>query len=87
MPANLTGLNIVHAAAPSNSGGFDSQDLLGGPSFPDLDLWTHLPFDDVTSNTAPGANAVKGGKDEGRSVSPAGESEHSEVCHGHPWRD
>lgn len=45
-PPNLQGLNIVHPAENHN---FDSQDLLSGNSFPDLnaqlDLWTHLPFE------------------------------------------
>jgi len=40
MPSSLNGLNIVQPV-PSDS---TSQDLLTGP-FPDLSLWTHLPFD------------------------------------------
>lgn len=63
MPPNLAGLNVVHPPSSSGGGDFDSQDLLSGPSFPDLDIWTHLPFEDVTANTAPGANGIKGGAD------------------------
>ncbi|KAE9389880.1 hypothetical protein BT96DRAFT_365056 [Gymnopus androsaceus JB14] len=41
MPSHLNGLNIVQPSSPSES---TSQDLLSGP-FPDLSLWTHLPFE------------------------------------------
>ncbi|KAF5380262.1 hypothetical protein D9757_008216 [Collybiopsis confluens] len=40
MPSHLHGLNIIRASQSDLS----SQDLLSGP-FPDLSLWTHLPFE------------------------------------------
>jgi hypothetical protein len=41
MPSHLNGLNIVQPV-PSDSA--SRQDLFAGP-FPDLSLWTHLPFE------------------------------------------
>lgn len=54
-PSNLQGLNLIHPAQTNNHG-YDAQDLLGGPPFPDiaaqLDLWTHLPFESEEPNVS-----------------------------------
>jgi len=51
MPSHLHGLNVIQPVH-SDSG---SQDLLSGP-FPDLSLWTHLPFE-----TEDGSNSNENG--------------------------
>lgn len=57
MPTSLNGLNIVQPV-PSD---LTSQDLLSGP-FPDLSLWTHLPFDADDGATSPATNESRFGQ-------------------------